>query len=170
MKNQGLCPICGEGKLSMKMEMDEVVYKGVSKQVATNYCICSHCHVEQAGAKELKANKRIMNEFKKEVDGLLTGKNIFKIRRSLGLTQDQASLVFGGGSNAFTKYENDDVTQSDSMDKLIRLAAEMPAAFNKLCADANVTLLAESSWTDVCVMSSSIEFSVNADTVYISKH
>lgn len=139
MKNNDLCPICGEGKLSMRSEMDEVVYKGVKKYVTANYCICNHCHVEQAGASELKANKRIMNEFKKEVDGLLTGREVLAIRTSLGITQDQASQVFGGGPNAFTKYENDDVAQSEAMDKIIRMAFRFPQVFSELCTLAGVT-------------------------------
>ncbi|MCA1178902.1 MULTISPECIES: type II toxin-antitoxin system MqsA family antitoxin [unclassified Pantoea] len=138
MKNNNLCPICGVGKLSRKSEMDEVVYKGVTKHVTANYCVCDHCHVEQAGATELKANKRIMNEFKKEVDGLLTGREVLAIRTSLGITQDQASLVFGGGPNAFTKYENDDVSQSEAMDKIIRMAARFPQVFSELCNLAGV--------------------------------
>ena len=45
-----------------------------------------------------------------------------------GLTQKQAAKVFGGGSNAFAKYEAEDVVQSVGMDKLLRLAVEVPDA------------------------------------------
>ncbi|HCU0191106.1 TPA: type II toxin-antitoxin system MqsA family antitoxin [Citrobacter koseri] len=138
MKNLAVCPICGEGHLTMRMEMDEITYKGKTKQITDIYYICDHCHVEQSGAKELKNNKRTMNEFKKEVDGLLTGKEVFEIRSNLGLTQDQASLVFGGGPKAFSKYETDDVIQSESMDNLIRVAAAQPAAFEFLCKRSGI--------------------------------
>lgn len=140
MQNKDLCPICGVGNLSRESEMDEVVYKGVKKHVTTAYCVCDHCHIEQAGTSELRANKRIMNEFKKEVDHLLTGREILAIRVSLGITQDQASLIFGGGPNAFTKYENDDVVQSEAMDKLIRGAQKYRPFFEYLCNEAGVTV------------------------------
>ncbi|MDU4354247.1 type II toxin-antitoxin system MqsA family antitoxin [Phytobacter diazotrophicus] len=139
MKNGDICPLCGEGHLIKKAEQDEITYKGRVKQVTDIYYSCDHCHVEQAGAQELKYNKRAMNEFKKEVDGLLTGKEVLDIRVKLGLTQDEAALVFGGGPNAFTKYENNDVIQSESMDKLLRIAETYPAVFADLCEKAAVS-------------------------------
>jgi HTH-type transcriptional regulator/antitoxin MqsA len=73
-----------------------------------------------------------MTDFYREADGLLTGNQIKAIRDDLGLTQAEAAKVFGGGKNAFTKYENGDVTQSVAMDKLIRTAYAVPAALDFL--------------------------------------
>ena len=73
-----------------------------------------------------------MIEFRKKVDGLLTGSQVRSIRKSLGLNQAEAARVFGGGPVAFSKYENDDVTQSEAMDKLLRLASRLPAAMDIL--------------------------------------
>ena len=146
MKNLSVCPLCGKGHLTKKIEHDNIVYKGKIKNVPDVFYVCSFCRVEQSGAKELKENKRIMNEFKKEVDGLLTGKEVFELRVRLGLTQEEASLVFGGGPNAFTKYENNDVTQSESMDKLLRVASSSPSAFNALCDMAGISMNKKTAW------------------------
>ena len=73
-----------------------------------------------------------MTDFYREADGLLTGRQIKGIREALHLTQSQAAEIFGGGKNAFTKYENGDVTQSSALDKLIRTAYAVPAAFHFL--------------------------------------
>lgn len=146
MKNGEICPLCGKGHLTKKMDEDKITYKGQTKQVTDTYFTCGFCHVEQAGASELKQNKRVMNCFKKEVDGLLTGKEVHGIRIRLGLTQDEASLVFGGGPNAFTKYENDDVIQSESMDKLLRVANSYPAVFADLCEKAGVSTKIQTTW------------------------
>lgn len=66
------------------------------------------------------------------MDGLLTGAQIRTLRESLGLTQAQAARIFGGGPVAFSKYEHDDVTQSDAMDKLLRVANAVPEALAHL--------------------------------------
>ena len=48
------------------------------------------------------------------------------------LTQEEAAKVFGGGVNAFSKYERGEVTQSAAMDKLIRVAADDQTVFMRL--------------------------------------
>jgi HTH-type transcriptional regulator/antitoxin MqsA len=52
----------------------------------------------------------------------------------LGLTQETASKIFGGGENAFSKYESGKVAQSAAMDRLLRLAYEFPFVFHWLMA------------------------------------
>lgn len=173
MKNMAVCPICGKGHLTMRMEMDEIVYKGKTKQVTDIYYVCDHCHVEQSGAKELKNNKRAMNEFKKEVDDLLTGNEVFEIRKRLGLTQDEASLVFGGGPKAFSKYETDDVIQSEAMDNLIRVAAIQSSAFEFLCKRAGIKpndTAIESRESVLSFSRSPEEFSVKTAYFNITRH
>jgi HTH-type transcriptional regulator / antitoxin MqsA len=48
------------------------------------------------------------------------------------MTQGQAARLFGGGPVAFSKYENDDVAQSESMDNLLRLVRRSADAFWQL--------------------------------------
>jgi transcriptional regulator with XRE-family HTH domain len=79
-----------------------------------------------------------MTYFRKEVDGRLTGQQMRDTRIELGLTQVQAAAIFGGGPNSFAKYEADDVTQSEAMDNLVRLASEVPAAKQWLFSKASV--------------------------------
>ena len=50
-------------------------------------------------------------------------------QRAYQLTQAQAAKLFGGGPVAFSKYENDDVAQSEAMDTLLRLVRRSPEAF-----------------------------------------
>ncbi|MCO4245814.1 type II toxin-antitoxin system MqsA family antitoxin, partial [Acidovorax facilis] len=67
--------------------------------------------------------------FRKQVDGLLTGDEIAALRKQYKLKQAQAAQLFGGGPVAFSKYENDDVAQSEAMDTLLRLVRRSPEAF-----------------------------------------
>jgi len=136
MSTPKACPICGEGWLTPHNEWVDVEYRGSRGKVANRYSVCDQCGSEQAGADELRANKRAMIAFKKQVEGLLMGGQVREIREHLGLTQAEAAKAFGGGPVAFSKYEADDVMQSEPMDKLLRLAASVPEAFDFLAERA----------------------------------
>lgn len=56
----------------------------------------------------------------------------------VGLNQEQAAKVFGGGPEAFSKYKSDDVMQSDSADKLLRMAEAFPMRLKKLMQQAGI--------------------------------
>jgi len=127
-----VCPVCGEGHLEARCGKNPIEYKGVNSELDFLYSVCSSCGSEQSSARQLRTNKRAMIEFRKKVDGLLTGKQVRAIRTKLCLNQSDAAQVFGGGPVAFSKYESDDVTQSESMDKLIRLASDLPIAYEYL--------------------------------------
>jgi HTH-type transcriptional regulator/antitoxin MqsA len=77
--------------------------------------------------------------FRKRIDGLLSGIEIRAIRERYGINQKQAALLFGGGPVAFSKYENDDIAQAESMDKLLRLARVNESAFWTLVDEAGLT-------------------------------
>ena len=132
------CPICGEGHLHALVDKNPVEYEGQSTVLDCHYSVCDFCGSGQADPDQIRTNKRHMIAFKKTVDGLLTGDEIKALRKHLGINQSQAAMVFGGGPVAFSKYENDDVMQSESMDKLLRLAEAVPAAFEYLAQQANV--------------------------------
>ena len=121
MSAQELCPICGEGHVTASVQMVEYEYKGHRAGLPSHYQQCDTCTSDFAGMAESKLNKRIVMAFRKQVDGLLTGDEIAALRRQYNLTQAQAARLFGGGPVAFSKYENDDVVQSEAMDTLLRL-------------------------------------------------
>ncbi len=128
------------------MTDESLEYRGHVKQFALHGHICDTCGTDFATAEDLRANKRIKVAFDKEVDGLLTGAQVKAIREDVGLTQAQAAALFGGGPVAFSKYENDEVVQSVAMDRLLRVAAEVPAAvpvLAKISGDPSVAGLAK---------------------------
>lgn len=156
MKDGGLCPACGEGHLSSHVAHEPVEYKGLQKELPLHYSVCDHCGSELAGAVESKQNARAMVAFKKEVDGLLSGAEIKKFREKFDLTQDMCAQIFGGGAVAFCRYENDDIAQSQQMDKLLRLCRLDPQNIAKLASQSGVELPREVSerineelWQDI---------------------
>lgn len=146
--DKAACRVCGNGHLHACIRKNNVEYKGVQAELDVSYSVCDGCSSEQAAGNQLRANKRAMIKFKKTVDGLLTGEEVREIREMLRLSQVEAAKVFGGGPVAFSKYENDDVAQSWAMDKMIRLAAEIPTAFDYLARQAGIKkAIAVSSWS-----------------------
>ncbi len=133
-----VCPVCGEGGLQPQVGKNPVEYKGVNKEINLHYSVCDACGSEQSAAVQLRQNKRAMVAFKKQVDGLLSGAEVRVLRQQLGLSQAEAAQVFGGGPVAFSKYESDDVAQSEAMDKLLCLADEVPVAFELLLRRAGI--------------------------------
>lgn len=138
-KHPMVCDLCQEGTLEVKQGLNTVTYKNNTRKLSASFCECDVCGVEMTLPEQTRDNKRRMTAFKKEVDGLLTGFEVRALRERLGLTQAEAAKVFGGGVVAFSKYENDDVSQSEAMDKLMRLADCFPQVLEKLRLDAGLS-------------------------------
>ncbi|MFS8083876.1 MAG: type II toxin-antitoxin system MqsA family antitoxin [Ginsengibacter sp.] len=135
-----LCPACGEGSLISHVGINEVEHEGVDGEVLMYYSVCDHCGSELAGPAEIQANKRAITFFRKKADGLLTGSEIRALRKSFELTQALAAELFGGGKVAFSRYENDDITQSTAMDSLLRLCSFNSSNLLLLAVQKNVDL------------------------------
>src|SRR5574343_783865 len=132
MNEKEICPICDNEHLTDHVDQVEAEYNGHTGKVPLHYQLCDVCMSDSAGAVQMRANKRGMIAFRKQVDGLLTGAEILALRKRYGLTQPQAAQLFGGGPVAFSKYENDDVAQSEAMDTLLRLVRRSAEAFRAL--------------------------------------
>jgi HTH-type transcriptional regulator/antitoxin MqsA len=98
---------------------------------------CADCGADPVFPDQARRNHRRYQDARRRADGLLTGEEIVRIREKLGLTQRQAAALFGGGTNAFSKYERGDVTQSVAMDRLMRMVDAHPDYLSELQAQAN---------------------------------
>lgn len=140
-----LCPYCGEGKLIERQRDRESEIDGYKFLIrGLLHAVCDSCHESVTTPSQSRHNKRVSTEARakavEERDRAqqLTPCDILRIRKKLGLTQAQAARVFGGGANAFSKYENGEVTPSDGMERLLRLADSVPAAASWLMRRAGV--------------------------------
>ena len=139
MNEKEICLICGDGHLTDHVDQVDAEYNGHTGKVPLHYQLCDVCMSDSAGAVQMRANKRGMIAFRKQVDGLLTGAANLALRKRYGLTQPQAARLFGGGPVAFSKYENDDVAHSEAMDKLLRLVVRSETAFWELVDQEGMT-------------------------------
>ena len=131
--NKTICPICETGTLSKQVHTGETQYHNQAVQVPDlEYSQCNNCGADPVLADQAKRNQVRFSDARRKIDGLLSSSDIRKARRYLGLTQHAAANVFGGGLNAFSKYERGEVIQSKAMDKLIRLSCRYPDAWKFL--------------------------------------
>ena len=120
------CAECGCLEFDIRMEADEFKRNGHAYTVNIEYSICRQCGEEIIFPEQIKRNDCLIRDAWRKIDGLLTASEIVELRNKLGLTQQEAAKIFGGGINAFSKYERSEVIQSVAMDKLMRLALNMP--------------------------------------------
>ncbi|WP_052700696.1 type II toxin-antitoxin system MqsA family antitoxin [Methylocucumis oryzae] len=126
------CPECRSTEFAVRSEAEQFKRKGQEFWVEVDYSVCQHCGYEVIFPDQIKRNDCRLRDAWRKMDGLLTGQEILDLRNQLNLTQQDAAKIFGGGINAFSKYERGEVIQSVAMDKLMRIALEFPLAFDAL--------------------------------------
>ena len=128
MKGSITCPVCEEGKLRPSSYDETLSFNGEPLHVkGLQRCLCDHCEADPVLSEQIAHNQVLITDAKRASINRLGSVEIKALRESLGLTQKQASEIFGGGLNAFSKYERGEVIQSEAMDKLLRLASMLPS-------------------------------------------
>ena len=122
------CPICGEGVLEKTVLEENFEYKGQSLTVP-DYIVynCPNCDEDIVDKNTSRDTEKIIRDFHRKTDGLLTSKEIRKIRKSFGFTQVAMGELLGGGEKSFARYENGQITQSKAMDNLLRVLDADPS-------------------------------------------
>jgi|GEM_PF-1390505 len=120
-----VCDFCGSDHAVANVTTESIPYKNGSLRVPGYESMhCDSCGEDFVTAEQSRANDRSVIAARAAFDGLLTSDQIVGIRERLGLSQADASAAFGGGPNAFYKYERSEVLVSQAMDLLLRLADE----------------------------------------------
>ena len=135
------CKICKSENIKDLCEVESISYKGTQMQVSIEYSECKDCGREFISKPQILRNEIALRAAKKDVDGLMASDKVADARIALCLTQEQASKVFGGGRNAFSKYERGEVAQSAAMDKLIRVCLKHQDVFHELAREAGVDIV-----------------------------
>lgn len=112
---------------------DTVDFRGLELDVTdlheTKCSACGHNWKSDGDARHnmavVKAEYARQRDLIRARNGMLSSADIAAVRQQLHLTQREASEIFGGGPNSFNKYESGEVLQSQSMDKLLRVAAAL---------------------------------------------
>jgi len=178
MNTQKICPVCEQGKLSPTKYGDFYEFRGTSVFVEGLVGeVCDHCGEISNDAPDIRSNQQTLAASRKEfanlqrvAAGLLTCDEVAAIRKRWDLSQAVAAKVFGGGANAFSKYERGEVHQSEAMDLLLRLANEVSGAMAWLLHSAGLSQGRAQEWESVArarpalrIVKARQELSVNDD-------
>ena len=126
-RNRMKCPACHKGTLAKRMKKQMFTYKGNSITLDQIGMWCDLCDEGILSSEDIDSTEKLFEDFKAKVDGLLSPADILRIRKNiLGLTQQEAAQVFGGGKNAFNRYEKGDVKPSLPLSNLLKMFERHP--------------------------------------------
>jgi HTH-type transcriptional regulator/antitoxin MqsA len=100
------------------------------------YCAASDESIHTG--EDMKVSDRALNRLKGEAEGLPSPEDIKRIRAKLGLTQEQAGELIGGGPRAFQKYEAGDLLPSRAIGSALALLDHDPSGLSVLQARPHV--------------------------------
>lgn len=141
------CPACRVGHLHPAECVRKFSPHGKTVEVPLLTSRCDQCGVETTRAAQQKENLVRLAARKAHYGSLLLGEDILALRKRYGLTQQDASKIFGKGIIAFSRYENEVTYPDDSTTLLLKLAIETPLVMKSLADKANIAL---PLWAERC--------------------
>ena len=130
------CPSCGGAKLVRGTRDLPYTYKGETTTIpAVRGDFCPACGETVLAAVESKRVAAAMLAFNKQVNASIVDPGfIARVRKKLALDQRQAAEIFGGGANAFSRYENGKTKPPLSLVKLLMVLDRHPHLLNEVRA------------------------------------
>ena len=116
-----------------------ITFAGNEYPVVEEYYYCKNCSHEWVSPAQLKESLAQVTAIKRRAQGFLAPQDIKDLRERHGLTQKQAAIIFGGGDNAFSKYERGEIYPSAAMDKLMRLFDAIPEVKKRLIQQSDLS-------------------------------
>ncbi len=135
------CLVCEVGNLRAATRTEALRYRNRTLQVH-DFCFssCDQCGAELVMPEQAKRNQVLMADAVRRVEGLLTSQQIKEVRQLMDVNRSQASKIFGGGPNAFSKYERGEIHPSEAVNKLMILARDVPEVRRRLLHKPNLQL------------------------------
>lgn len=142
VKVKQICPVCGEGELQPRSDRVYEFTVGRQKQVVNGleHSVCSACETSICTPEQMDRNADRIEAVQASVKGYISPEKVSELRARYNLTQALASKIFGGGPNAFSKYERGEVSPSASAASVMLLALESPVVFRELAKLRGVAL------------------------------
>lgn len=122
------CPACGSAKLSHETRDLPYTYKGESTLIPeVTGEFCPSCGESVLDLAESERVSRLMLAFNKQVNASTVDPEfIIRVRKKLQLDQREAAAIFGGGINAFSRYENGKTKPPVALVKLLKVLDRHP--------------------------------------------
>ncbi len=130
------CPVCGAAELIRDTRDLPYTYKGETTLIAAvRGDFCPACAESILDAAESNRVMREMQAFSKQVNAAIVDPGfITNVRKKLDLDQREAAELFGGGINAFSRYENGKTKPPLALVKLFKLLDRHPDLLDEVKA------------------------------------
>ena len=129
------CPYC-DGKLELGKHREELKYKGKTLFIDMVGEYCPACQEGFQNDEDLKTNEHTIALAKTAADRKIAS-DIARIRKHLGLSQTEASEIFGGGIRAFHKYEKGEISPPQTLIILFDLIDSGVVTLDSIKENAN---------------------------------
>lgn len=128
------CVSCGALEMARDCRDINYFYKGETTVIpAVNAEYCIECGESVMDAKESQRVSLAMLAFNKQVNAAIVDPTfIVNVRRKLALDQQEAAEIFGGGVNAFSRYETGKTKPSLALVKLLKLLDVHPELLQEI--------------------------------------
>jgi len=127
------CSICGGADLEYGIKNVPYSFRGHKTQIAAEGEHCPTCGEVVMDRDQSKVYLAKLKEFKARVIAeTVDPEYIVKVRKKLELTQKEASEIFGGGINAFSRYEKGKAQPHPSTIKLLRVLDHHPELLTEI--------------------------------------
>jgi HTH-type transcriptional regulator / antitoxin MqsA len=128
------CPVCGAAELIHDTRDLSFTYKGeTTVTTAVTGEFCPACTETVLDVQESKRVMGDMKAFSKQVNSAIVDPQfIVSIRKKLDLDQREAAEIFGGGINAFSRYENGKTKPPLALVKLLKVLDHHPHLLNEV--------------------------------------
>ncbi|MGC8500873.1 MAG: type II toxin-antitoxin system MqsA family antitoxin [Leptospirillia bacterium] len=128
------CPVCGIAELIHDTRDLPYTYKGETTFLsAVTGDFCPACAESILDAAESDRVMREMRAFSKQVNTAFVDPDfIVRVRKKLALDQREAAEIFGGGVNAFSRYENGKTKPPLALVKLLKVLDRHPDLLNEI--------------------------------------
>ena len=130
------CPVCGAAELVHDTRDRPYTYKGETTLITA--VTGEFCPVCDESVLDLAESERVLGEmraFSKQVNAAIVDPAfISSVRKKLQLDQREAAELFGGGVNAFSRYENGKTRPPLALVKLFKVLERHPELLSEIRA------------------------------------
>ena len=128
------CPVCGAAELIHDTRDLPYTYKGETTVIpAVTADFCPACDESITDMAETDRVMREIQAFNRQVNAAIVDPAfIVSVRKKLNLGQREAAEIFGGGINAFSRYENGKTRPPLALVKLFKLLDRHPDLLNEV--------------------------------------
>ena len=127
-----ICAICGEHASEHMTKSVPLTYKGTTFYIDQPGHWCGACGEGILEPEDGKAVQKEIQHNKSQIDGILTPDEVKFIREMLNISQKEASLRFGGGINAFNRYEQGVTPLPKPLSQLLVILKNHPDQINEI--------------------------------------